>query len=264
MSELSHLQAALAVLPGSAVGFSLGLIGGGGSILAVPLLLYVVGLPGAHLAIGTSALAVAVNAFANLAQHARTGTVKWPCAVVFAVAGVLGALGGSTIGKSVAGNRLLLLFALVMVAVGVAMLRRRRAEGDPLARITPATGVRLVGIGFLTGLLSGFFGIGGGFLIVPGIMLGSGMAILNAVGSSLLSVGAFGTATAASYAASGPVDWPVAGLFVAGGVAGGALGMRAAVRLAGRKGMLTRIFAFVVFGTAAYTLYRSAGTLLAS
>ncbi|MCB4824654.1 sulfite exporter TauE/SafE family protein [Roseicella sp. GB24] len=259
--DLSLLQAVLSVLSGSAVGFALGLIGGGGSILAVPLLLYVVGLPSAHLAIGTSALAVAANAFANLAQHARNGTVKWPCAAVFAVAGVLGALVGSTIGKAVQGDWLLLLFALVMIAVGVAMLLRRGGEGDPSVRITPAIGVRLAGIGFLTGLLSGFFGIGGGFLIVPGIMLGSGMAILNAVGSSLLSVGAFGTATAVNYAVSGLVDWPVAGLFIAGGVAGGALGMRLAVRLAGRKGMLTRVFAGVIFAVAAYMLYRSVGTL---
>ena len=263
MAELSPLQALLSLLSGSAVGFALGLIGGGGSILAVPLLLYVVGLPNAHLAIGTSALAVAVNVFANLAQHARTGTVKWPCAGVFAIAGVFGALLGSTIGKAIAGDRLLLLFALIMIAVGAAMLRRRGNEGDPLVRIMPAIGFRLAGIGFLTGLLSGFFGIGGGFLIVPGIMLGSGMAILNAVGSSLLSVGAFGAATAANYAISGFVDWPVAGLFIAGGVAGGTLGMRLAIRMANRKGVLTRIFAYVIFAVATYMLYQNAGTFLA-
>lgn len=84
----------LAVLSGSFVGFWLGLIGGGGSILAVPLLLYVVGVADPHVAIGTSALAVAVNAFANLAQHARAGTVKWPCAAVFAVSGVAGRSSG--------------------------------------------------------------------------------------------------------------------------------------------------------------------------
>ncbi|GAC1427400.1 MAG: sulfite exporter TauE/SafE family protein [Burkholderiaceae bacterium] len=261
MMELSLLQAGLSVLSGAVVGFALGLIGGGGSILAVPLLLYIVGMPNAHLAIGTSALAVAANAFASLAQHARKGTVKWPCATVFAVAGVLGALVGSTIGKAIEGDRLLFLFALIMIAVGVTMLMRRDGEGDPSVRITAAIGARLAGIGFLTGLLSGFFGIGGGFLVVPGIMLGSGMAILNAVGSSLLSVGAFGTATAANYAISGLVDWPVAGLFIVGGVAGGALGMRLAVRLASRKGMLTRIFAGVIFAVAAYMLYKSAGKI---
>ena len=189
--------------------------------------------------------------------------MKWPCAGVFATAGVFGALLGSTIGKAVAGDRLLLLFALIMIAVGAAMLRRRSNEGDPLVRITPAIALRLTGIGFLTGLLSGFFGIGGGFLIVPGIMLGSGMAILNAVGSSLLSVGAFGAATAANYAVSDFVDWPVAGLFVAGGVAGGTLGMRLAIRMANRKGVLTRVFAYVIFAVAAYMLYQNAGTFLA-
>ncbi len=148
-----------------------------------------------------------------------------------------------------------------MIAVGVAMLLRRGGEGDPSVRITPAIGVRLGGIGFLAGLLSGFFGIGGGFLIVPGIMLGSGMAILNAVGSSLLSVGVFGTATAANYAISSLVDWPVAGLFIVGGVAGGALGMRLAVRLASQKGMLTRIFAGVIFVVATYMLYQSASKI---
>ncbi len=257
--DLSVLQAVLAVLSGGAVGFALGLIGGGGSILAVPLLLYVVGLPSPHLAIGTSALAVAANAFINLVQHARSGTVKWPCASVFAVAGVLGALVGSTLGKAIDGERLLFLFALVMIAVGVAMLLRRGDEGDPQVRITPAIGLRLVGIGLLAGLVSGFFGIGGGFLVVPGIMLGSGMAILNAVGSSLLSVGAFGAATAANYAVSGLVDWPVAGLFIAGGAVGGAFGMRLAVGMADRKGVLTRVFAGVIFVVAAYMLVQTLG-----
>ena len=88
---LSLAQNALAVASGGAVGFSLGLIGGGGSILAVPLLLYVVGLGDAHVAIGTSALAVSLNAFGNLIGHWRAGNVKWPCAATFAAAGITGA-----------------------------------------------------------------------------------------------------------------------------------------------------------------------------
>jgi uncharacterized membrane protein YfcA len=251
----------LAVLSGSLVGFSLGLIGGGGSILAVPLLLYVVGIPDPHVALGTSALAVAANAFANLAQHARAGTVKWPCAATFAASGVLGALFGSNIGKSVDGERLLFVFALVMIAVGLSMLRGRGSEGDPGVHINRRIAVRLIGIGFLTGMVSGFFGIGGGFLIVPGIMLGSGMAVINAIGSSLFSVGAFGLTTAANYAVSGLVDWTVAALFIAGGVAGGVLGMKAAVTLSARKGALARIFAWVLFAVAAYMLYRNAGAI---
>ena len=131
------MQDLLTILSGGVVGFSLGLIGGGGSVLAVPLLLYVVGVRDPHVAIGTSALAVALNAFANLAQHARVGTVKWPCAVTFAASGVVGALIGSTIGKMLNGEHLLALFALVMMAVGVSMLRGRSGVGDPDVRINP-------------------------------------------------------------------------------------------------------------------------------
>lgn len=251
----------LTILSGSLVGFSLGLIGGGGSVLAVPLLLYVVGVPDPHVAIGTSALAVAANAFANLAQHARAGTVKWPCAATFAASGMVGAFFGSNLGKSIDGRGLLFLFALVMIMVGVSMLRGRKSEGDPTVRINKTIAVRLVGIGFLTGAVSGFFGIGGGFLIVPGLLLGSGMAVLNAIGSSLFSVGAFGLTTAANYALSGLVDWTVAGLFIAGGVVGGFAGMKAAVGLSTRKGALTKIFAGVLFTVAVYMLYRNAAVL---
>jgi uncharacterized membrane protein YfcA len=260
LRETAVITDLLAVASGAAVGATLSLVGGGGSILAVPLLLYVVGVRDPHVAIGTSALAVSVNAFANLVGHSRAGTVKWPCAVVFGVSGVAGAFAGATLGKLVDGERLLFLFGLVMIFVAVAMLRPRRAEGDPDVRITPQIAVRLVGIGLLTGLLAGFFGIGGGFLIVPGIMLGSGMAMLNAVGSSLFSVGAFGLTTAVSYAHDGLVDWRVALEFIAGGIGGGFFGLVLAKRVATRKDLLNRIFAGLVLVVAAYVLWRSAGT----
>jgi uncharacterized protein len=256
------LSDVLAVLSGGLVGLTLAVVGGGGSILAVPLLLYVVGVENPHVAIGTSALAVSVNAFANLIAHSRAGNVKWPCAVVFGLSGVAGAFVGSTLGKLVDGQQLLFLFGLVMVAVAIAMLRPRQAEGDPGVRINPAIAVRLVGIGLVTGLLAGFFGIGGGFLIVPGIMLGSGMAMLNAVGSSLFSVGAFGLTTAVSYAHDGLVDWRIAGEFIAGGIAGGVGGLALAKRLSEHKGLLNRVFAALVLTVAAYVLWRSAGTWL--
>ncbi|MCE9523313.1 MAG: sulfite exporter TauE/SafE family protein [Alphaproteobacteria bacterium] len=246
-----------ALLSGGLVGLTLAVVGGGGSILAVPLLLYVVGMKNPHMAIGTSALAVSVNAFANLIAHSRAGNVKWPCAVVFGLSGVAGAFVGSTLGKLVDGQKLLFVFGLVMVAVALAMLRPRQPEGDPNVRINPAIAVRLVVIGLLTGLLAGFFGIGGGFLIVPGIMLGSGMAMLNAVGSSLFSVGAFGLTTAVSYAWDGLVDWRVAGEFIAGGIGGGIAGLAFAQRLATRKGLLNRVFAGLVLTVAAYVLWRS-------
>jgi uncharacterized protein len=253
----------LALFSGSIVGFSLGLIGGGGSILAVPLLLYVVGVRDPHVAIGTSALAVAASAFLNLLGHWRAGTVKWPCAAAFAASGVVGAAIGSSIGKSVDGTSLLFVFALVMIAVGIAMLRPRAGGGDPGVRITPRIALRLVAVGIFVGAVAGFFGIGGGFLIVPGIMLGSGMPILNAIGSSLFSVGAFGLTTAVNYALSGLVDWRIALEFIAGGALGGWLGMRLAVGMASQRRRLAYIFAAIIFVVAAYMLVRTGLALFA-
>src|SRR5262249_47501712 len=153
-----------------------------------PLMIYLVGVPQPHVAIGTSAVAVGVNAAANLVEHARRGTVKWRCAAVFAAAGVVGAFAGSTLGKWVDGQRLVTMFALLMFAVGASMLRPRpEADSGPI-ELSHQNFPKLLILGLLTGLLSGFFGIGGGFLIVPGLMLATGMPILNAIGSSLVAV----------------------------------------------------------------------------
>src|SRR4026207_78294 len=116
------MQDLLSVGSGSLVGLTLGLIGGGGSILAVPLLVYLVGVPSAHVAIGTSAVAVALNAASGLATHARLGTVKWPCALVLSAAGVTGALLGAKLGRQLDGTGLLALFGLLMIGVGLYML----------------------------------------------------------------------------------------------------------------------------------------------
>ncbi len=256
---LTLVQSGLGLFSGSLVGFSLGLVGGGGSILAVPLLVYLVGVAEPHVAIGTSAVAVAANAAANLVNHARAGNVKWRCAAVFALAGIAGAFGGSTIGKMVDGQKLLALFAVLMMVVGALMLRGRGGEGSPDVRLGRDNIGQLLGIGFAAGALSGFFGIGGGFLIVPGLMLATGMPILNAVGSSLVAVTAFGVTTAANYAASGLVDWRLAAIFILGGVLGGLLGARSAKTLAARRGALNTVFAALIFVVALYMLARSLG-----
>jgi uncharacterized membrane protein YfcA len=116
---------------------------------------------------------------------------------------------------------------------------------------------KLLLFGLLTGLLSGFFGIGGGFLIVPGLMLATGMPILNAIGSSLVAVAAFGLTSAANYALSGFVDWALAAIFLAGGVLGGVAGATLAKALAGKRGALNFVFAGVIFAVAGYMLVRS-------
>jgi uncharacterized protein len=229
-------------------------VGGGGSILAVPLMVYAVGVPSAHVAIGTSAVAVAANAAANLATHARAGTVKWQCAGVFATAGVLGAWLGSNLGKVIDGQSLLFLFAILMMVVGSTMLLPRTGSGDADVILDRGNFPRLAVLGVFAGAVSGFFGIGGGFLIVPGLMLATGMPILNAVGSSLLGVTAFGAATALNYAISGLVDWSLAILFIVGGIVGGLAGVRIARVLARQRRAFNVLFACVVFAVAAYML----------
>lgn len=246
----------LGILSGLLVGFSLGLVGGGGSILAVPLMVYLVGVDQPHVAIGTSALAVSANAAVGLLNHARVGHVKWRCGALFAIAGVIGAAAGSTLGKAVEGQRLLFLFAMVMIAVGVVMLRRRGAEGDLDVRLGRENAGKLTAYGLGAGAFSGFFGIGGGFLIVPGLIAATGMAMINAVGTSLVAVTSFGLTTALNYALSGLVDWMLAGLFILGGLAGSFAGMRAASGLSS-KGQLTSVFAMLIFIVAAYMLWRS-------
>ena len=251
---LSAMQTLLAVASGSIVGYSLGLVGGGGSILAVPLLVYVVGLDNPHVAIGTSAIAVAVNAAVNLSNHARGGTVMWSCAVPFAAAGIAGALAGSLLGKTIDGHKLLALFALIMLVIAALMLKTRSNVGLADVKMNRANMPAILGLGLATGALSGFFGIGGGFLIVPALMLATGMSILNAVSSSLVAVTAFGLTTAASYAWSGLVSWGLAALFIAGGVAGGLAGTRSARHLSERRGALNIVFAVIIIVVAAYML----------
>jgi uncharacterized membrane protein YfcA len=256
---LSLTQSALGLASGSVVGFSLGLVGGGGSILAVPLLVYLVGVSDPHVAIGTSAIAVAANAAVNLVNHARAGNVKWRCASVFALAGMAGAFLGSTLGKVIEGQKLLALFAIVMMAVGALMLKGRAGAGEPSVRLNRENLPKLFALGGLTGALSGFFGIGGGFLVVPALIAATGMPILYAVGSSLVAVTAFGLTTAANYALSGLVDWYLAALFISGGVLGGMLGAGSASSLAARKGALNTVFAALIFAVAIYMLVRNLG-----
>jgi uncharacterized protein len=254
---ISTMQSVLGLASGALVGFSLGLVGGGGSILAVPLMVYVVGVPDPHVAIGTSAIAVATNAAVNLSNHARGGTVVWSCALLFAAAGIIGAFVGSIFGKMIHGQKLLALFALLMLVIAMLMLKTRSRIGLPDVRMSWANMPAIAGLGLATGTLSGFFGIGGGFLIVPALMLATGMSIMNAVSSSLVAVTAFGLTTAASYAWSGLISWELAALFVAGGIGGGLIGTRSARHLAARRGALNIVFAAVIIAVALYMLARN-------
>ncbi len=254
------LQDILATFSGALVGFVLGLIGGGGSILAVPLLVYVVGVSSPHVAIGTSAVAVALSALANLIGHAREGNVKWRCALVFATAGVVGAVIGSTFGKQFDGQKLLVLFGAAMIIIAGLMFFKTSTDGDINVRLNQKTAPDLMpdllvyGVG--AGALSGFFGIGGGFLVVPGLMVATDMPLIFAIGSSLVSVAAFGFTTASNYALSGLIDWRLVAYFLVGGVAGGLAGRQLAGILAPRKQLLSQIFAGIVAVVGIYVVWR--------
>ena len=260
------LPAAAALGSGGVIGLVLGLIGGGGSILAVPLLVYAVGTSSPHVAIGTAALAVAVNALAGLGLHARRTRIRWPCAIVFSVAGVGGALAGAAAGKAVDGRQLLALFGLLMILVGVLMLKPKPQAVHPSPWLTrdsaPRLLPRLALLGGAVGLMSGFFGIGGGFLIVPALMLAANMDLKEATGASLIAVAAFGLASASSYAWSGLIDWPTAGLLIAGGAAGAFAGTHLNALLAHRRGLMTRLFAGFVISAGLYVGARGALTLM--
>lgn len=255
MYLLSLAVAIKSIVSGALVGFTLGIIGGGGSILAVPLLVYFVGdQRHPHTAIGTTAVAVAVNALIAAVPHIRAKTVKFRAGVYFALAGVVGAALGSRLGLMVQGGRLLLLFALLMLVISVLMWRRAvsEAQNEQERSPIPFSFPRVLGTGFGAGAAAGFFGIGGGFLVVPGLIFSAGLSTIAAVGTSLLSVFAFGLTTSVQYALAGKVDLPVAGLFIVGGVLGGFLGAAAGRRIGSAR--LGRVFSVVLVVVAIYMI----------
>lgn len=249
----------LSIVSGALIGLIMGLVGGGGSIVAVPLLLYVVGVPSVHAAIGTSAVAVSLNALGNLALTAKRGLVKWPCAFVFSGAGILGSFLGSYLALQIPGAKILSLFGGLMLVIGTVMLLRKNAEGDADVRLNLITARHmlpwLLTIGLGVGGLAGFFGIGGGFLIVPGLMLATGMPITYAIGTSLVAVTVFGAVTASNYTLAGEVLWRTVGLFAVGGVAGSLAGQWLSAKLGNHKKMLQSVFAAVVIAVGIFTIY---------
>ena len=207
-----------------------------------------------HVAIATSALSIAASAAAALISRARARNVKWRCALIFAAAGSVSAFDGSTLGKAIDGQRLLFLFAIVMIVVGLTMLRGRGDPGNPDAVCTRTNAPKVVGFGLGSGPFSGFFGIGGGFLIAPGLVAATGMPMVNAIGSSLVAVTAFGLTTATSYAISGLIDWLLAAVFVGGGIVGSFIGGAISRLLAAGTAALKTANTVLIFFVAAYML----------
>lgn len=246
MTSLDLYQYGAGILCGSLVGFALGLLGGGGSILAVPLLVHVVGVANVHVAIATSAVSVAANALVGLLMHARRGTVIWRYAGLYCATGMAGALLGAFIGKKLDGDRLLLGFSALMMVIAITMFRRIAVASGNTVSFVGRNAPKVLMAGAATGAVSGFFGIGGGFLIVPGLVLTTGMPTINAVSTSLVAIVAFGLTTATTYALSGLVDWPLAATFIAGGAIGAVSGCHAVHRLRAHQSMLNKLLAAAI------------------
>jgi len=254
---MDPLHLVLAALSGGIVAMLLTVFGGGGSVLAVPLLLYVVGVRDPHMAIGASAAGVSLNALTALAGQTRAGRVRWPCAILFAVVGSTAAWIGSSAAKAIDGHQLLLAFAVAMAAVGLAMLRPKKNDGDPGVRLNRGMTPRIVASGAGVGVAAGFFGIGGGFLIVPGLMWATGMTLAAAQATSLLSVAAFGASTAVNYSLSGLVDWGVVAAMAVGGAAGTMAGLPLSKRLGDNAALGRRLFAGLILIVAVYVAFKA-------
>lgn len=232
------------------IGVSLGLLGGGGSILTVPILVYVAGQD-AKTAIATSLLVVAATSAAGAISHARNGRVQWRTGLLFGAAGMAGAYGGGRLGEYIPGNWLLVAFGLMMAATAVAMLRGRRTPAQEDAEHRHPT-FRILVDGVVVGLVTGLVGAGGGFLVVPALALLAGLPMHVAVGTSLVVIALKSTAGLVGYLHSVAIDWPLAFGVTAAAIAGTVVGGRLAGRVT--QETLRRGFGWFVVVMAVFVL----------
>ena len=248
---------------GLIVGVSLGLTGGGGSIFAVPLLIYGLGVP-VGTSIGLSLAAVGITAGFGAALRLKAKEVDLRAGLVFAAAGMALAPAGAWLGTKISAALLLSTFALLMAFVGIRMWRGKPgtdvATGPCVARpgggLGPGCYVRLSLAGCAAGLMSGLFGVGGGFIIVPALLYVTGMSIHRAVATSLLVIFLISLSGVAAHVAHGQqFPMPVTALFIGGGFAGMFAGGALRTRLSGPA--LQRLFAVGMWLVAAYMLARN-------
>ncbi|MEZ4471224.1 MAG: sulfite exporter TauE/SafE family protein [bacterium] len=248
----------LVALLSALIGISLGLLGGGGSILAVPVLAYGAGMP-AKEAIATSLLVVGTTSLFAMLQHARAGKVEWRTGFVFSGAAMAGAYLGGFAAQWFSGTTLLLLFAAMMVVTAGAMFRGRKDRGPATERASlPIAMVILEGL--VVGGATGLVGAGGGFLVVPALVLLGGMDMHRAIGTSLLVIGLKSFAAFAGHVAHVQIDIPLALLVTGAAVAGTFVGARLARSIPADR--LRKGFAVFVLVMAAYVIWREAGQTL--
>ncbi len=253
---------------GLAIGVVIGALGGGGSVLSVPVLVFALGL-GAQEATTASLVIVGVTAAAAAISYARSGHTRWRTGLTLAAAGIPASVLGSYLNRSVEENVLLLAFAAVMLLAAAGMLLRTQPGDEPPDRPEPSAPAarpdlrrpgrllswRLVSAGLVIGFLTGFLGVGGGFVIVPVLVLGLGLALPAAVGTSLLVIALNSGVALAARSVGGSFAWEVIVPFTTAAVAGSLLGKRVADRLP--SAVLTRAFAVLLVLVAGYVVVRA-------
>jgi uncharacterized membrane protein YfcA len=266
----------LSLIFGAIVGLSLGLTGGGGAIFAVPLLVYGLGVPMRE-AVSISLAAVGATSLVGFLHRWRLNEVEIRTGLLFALAGMIGAPLGTWLAGYIPETVLLLAFGGLMIFVAVRLWQQaskpplpithcapdgdmggptcQRDQGGTLI-LTSRCAVLLLVVGVLTGVLSGLFGVGGGFVIVPALVLFSGMAIHRAVGTSLLVIALVSVSGVASQYLSGrALPFQLTALFVAGGIAGLFLGQQLGRRLSGPT--LQRVFVLAILAVAVFVITRN-------
>lgn len=246
------VMAAASIVFGILIGLLLGLVGGGGSILTVPILVYIIGLT-PHDATATSLVIVGLTALAGAIPHTRKNRVHWRTAVLFGLAGIIGTFGGAWANRLVSGPMILFLFGLLMLIVAVRMVlsKKHKVPGvvEPKLWAIPVAGL-------IVGLLTGFFGVGGGFVIVPALVLALGLPMRVAVGTSLVVIAINSASGALAHWTDGGFNWSVALLFLIGGLVGSQLGGRAAGKV--DEETLTRGFAGMVVVVGLFLIIKNA------
>ncbi len=244
---------------GLLIGVLLGLLGGGGSILAVPALVYGAGVPLAA-AVPTSLLVVGVSSATALLPRLRAGQIAWRIAGVFGAAGAAAAFAGATVNRLLDPRVVLVGFAALMVAAGLRMLREQLEVGGDCA--LPGGGVnwrgclpKAIGSGIVVGFLTGLFGVGGGFLIIPALVLLLGLPMTTAVGTSLAIIVLNSIAGFTAHAADAELDPRIVGAFTVTAVAGSLVAGRFATGLPAER--TRRWFAYLVFVVASFIVVQA-------
>lgn len=242
---------ALASLLALFVGLSLGLLGGGGSILTLPILRYVLEME-AHQAIAVSLFVVAVTSAVALVPHARSGRVRWKSGVAFGLSGMVGSFLAGRAAGLLPGAILLVLFGVMMLAAAFAMMRPRPSGPEEESADAPLPIGKIVADGLLVGFTTGLVGAGGGFLVVPALVLHGGLPIRVAVGTSLVVIAMQSAAGVAGHLLDVEIDWVAAGAVTALAVLGSVLGARLVARVSPAR--LRALFAWFVLTMALFFL----------